>query len=80
MIIGYIAFVIVGFLGGLFCPYESRITGSAYSSLADGFVHSYAHYTDSSELLLWISIPIAVVAVILCIVYSLGDKEEYFTG
>lgn len=76
MILSYIAFVVVGFLGGLFCPYTSSITGYANDYIGGGFVYSYYHSRDEIELLLWISIPIVVVAIILSIIFAFMDKEE----
>lgn len=76
MSVGYVVFVIVGFLGGLFCPYDSKITGYANDYIGGGFVYSYRHDYDSMEKLLFISVPIVVVAIILCIIYSYLDKEE----
>ena len=54
--LAYIAFVVVGFLGGLFCPSESSITGYANDYIGGGFVYSYYHSRDEIELLLFISI------------------------
>ena len=76
MIISYIVFVVVGFLGGLFCPSESSITGYANDYIGGGFVYSYYHSRDEIELLLFISIPIVVVAIIISIIFANMDKNE----
>ena len=74
--IAYVAFVVVGFLGGLFCPSESSITGYANDYIGGGFVYSYYHSRDEIQLLLFISIPIVVAAIIISIIFANMDKNE----
>lgn len=74
----YIVFLVIGFIGGLVCPYDSVITGYANDYIGGGFVYSYRHDRDSMELLLFISVPIIIVAIIILIVKTKIDNTGYY--
>lgn len=76
IVICYIVFLVFGFIGGLLCPYDSKITGYANDYIGGGFVYSYRHDHDPIELLLFISVPIIIVAIIILIVKTNLDIKN----
>lgn len=67
VIVYFVIFVIVGFIGGAFCPSDSVITGYANDPFSSGFIYSYSHSYDFMERLLYIAIPIIVVGILILI-------------
>lgn len=74
----YIVFLVIGFIGGLVCPCDSVITGYANDYIGGGFIYSYRHDRDPMELLLFISVPIVIVAIIILIVKTMIDNAGYY--
>lgn len=76
IIICYIVFLVIGFIGGLLCPYESVITGYANDPFRWDFIYSYRHDRNPMELLLFISVPIVIIAIIILIIKTYVDTRK----